>query len=91
MSYTHTKGINMTKQYIEYVIWGVKPDDKNKPEYLQESILQQYYDDKFITSKELAERLADLYKNAGATNLRIQAIPFHKGCESELAKQFIGG
>ena len=21
----------MNNQYIEYVIWGVKPDDKNKP------------------------------------------------------------
>ena len=81
----------MTKQYTEFVIWGVKPNDKNKPEYLQESILQQYYDDKFITSKELAERLADLYKDAGATNVRIQPIPFHKGCEFELAKQFTRG
>ena len=80
----------MNNQYIEYVIWGVKPDDKNKPEYLQESLLQQYYDDKFITSKGLAERLADLYKDAGATNIRIQAVPFYKGCESDLAKQFIG-
>jgi hypothetical protein len=78
------------KQYNEYVIWGVKPEDKNKPEYLQESILQQYYDDKFITSKSLAERLAELYRDAGATKVRIQAIPFYKGCESDLAKQFIG-
>ena len=80
----------MNTQYTEYVIWGVKPEDKNKPEYLQESILQQYFDGEFITSKELAETLADLYRNAGVTKVRIQAIPFYKGCESDLAKQFMG-
>ena len=76
--------------YIEYVIWGVKPEDKKQPEYLQESLLQQYYDNNFITSRELAERLADLYREAGATNIRIQAIPFHKGCEKDLANEFMG-
>ena len=80
----------MNTQYTEYVIWGVKPEDKNKPEYLQESKLQSIYDGEFITSKELAETLADLYRNAGATKVRIQAIPFYKGCESDLAKQFMG-
>ena len=78
----------MNNKYIEYVIWGVKPEDKNKPEYMQESILQKYYDDKFITSKELAERLADLHRDAGVTNIRIQAISFNKGCEVNLTNQF---
>jgi len=76
--------------YIEYVIWGVKPEDKKQPEYLQESVLQKYYDNKFITSKGVAERLADLYREAGATNIRIQAIPFNKGCEKDLANVFMG-
>ena len=62
----------MNNQYIEYVIWGVKPDDKNKPEYLQESILQQYYDDKFITSK-LMETIEDKNFNAISFYLRNRA------------------
>jgi hypothetical protein len=84
----------MTKQYIEYVIWGVAPKDQNKPEYLQESILRDVMDSESnrpITSKMIAKYFAVLHKEAGATNVRIQAIPFHKGCESELAKQFTRG
>jgi hypothetical protein len=77
----------MNNQYIEYVIWGVKPDDKNKPEYLQESILLSMFDGEPITCEKLANNLAS---NLRATKVRIQAIPFHKGCESDLAKQFTG-
>jgi len=44
-----------------------------------------------ITNKEMADRIADLYESEGCSNVRIQAIPFHKGCESDLAKQFTGG
>ena len=81
----------MNNQYIEYVICGVRPDDKNKPEYLQESILQTECMGQVITNKEMADRIADLYESEGCSNVRIQAIPFHKGCESDLAKQFTGG
>jgi hypothetical protein len=80
----------MNNQYIEYVIWGVKPDDKNKPEYLQESLLETECMGQAITNKEIAERMADLYEAKGYFNVRIQAIPFYKGCESDLAKQFMG-
>ncbi len=80
----------MNNQYIEYVIWGVKPDDKNKPEYLQESLLETECMGQAITNKEIAKRMADLYEAKGYFNVRIQAIPFYKGCESDLAKQFMG-
>ena len=43
-----------------------------------------------LMNKEIAERMADLYEAKGYFNVRIQAIPFHKGCESDLAKQFMG-
>tara|TARA_R110002050_G_scaffold51907_1_gene118915 strand:+ start:412 stop:660 length:249 start_codon:yes stop_codon:yes gene_type:complete len=81
----------MNNQYNEYVIWGVKPNDKNKPKYLQESILQTECMGQVIINKEVADKIADSYEAEGFSNVRIQAIPFHKGCESDLAKQFTGG
>jgi len=78
------------KQYNEYVIWGVKPEDKNKPEYLQESLLVTECINEAITNKEMADAMASLCERQGCSKVRIQVIPFYKGCESDLAKQFTG-
>ena len=75
-------------QYNEYVVWGVRPEDKNKPEYLQESLLVTECMNQAITNKEMADRMADLCEAKGCFNVRVQVIPFYKGCESDLAKQF---
>ena len=76
--------------YTEYVIWGVKIEDRDKPEYLQESLLQTHHLGETITSKPVAERIALLCEAKGYTKVRIQSIPFYAGCESDLAKQFMG-
>ncbi len=76
--------------YTEYVIWGVKIEDRDKPEYLQESLLQTECMGQVIVNKEVADKIAYSYEAEGFSNVRIQAIPFHKDCESDLAKQFTG-
>jgi hypothetical protein len=76
--------------YTEYVVWGVKIEDRNKPKYLQESLLQTHHLGETIRSKSVAERIALLCEAKGYTNVRIQSIPFNVGCESDLAKQFTG-
>lgn len=76
--------------YTEYVIWGVKIEDRDKPEYLQESLLQTHHLGETIRSKPIAERIALLCESKGCTKVRIQSIPFNVGCESDLAKQFMG-
>ena len=74
--------------HTEYVVWGVKIEDRDKPEYLQESLLETHHLGETIRSKSIAEKIALLCESKGYTNVRIQAIPFYKGCESDLAKQF---